>query len=74
MKLCSEIVTFQLCLKYASKQILVKIWCLKYKKMFETLIISRSQGIYWHAHKTDPLTSIQQTLCVCGEGGGVKTA
>ena len=31
----------QLCLKYASEQILVKIWCLKHKKVFKTLIISR---------------------------------
>ena len=32
----------QLCFKYAFDQMLVKIWCLKYQKLFKTLIISRS--------------------------------
>ena len=69
-KLCSEIVTFyfflrqflQLCFKYAFKQILVENWCLKYKKIFKTLIISRFQGMYWRAHKTATLTAIQHTV------------
>jgi hypothetical protein len=46
----------------ASEQILVKIWCLKYKKIFKTLIISRFQGTYCCAHKTATLTSIQHTV------------
>ena len=52
--------------KYASEVILVKIWCQKYQKTFKTLIRTRLQGMYWHAHKTATLTSIQHTV---GEGG-----
>ena len=40
---------------------LVGIWCLKYQKLFKTLIMSRFQGMYWHAHKIATLTSIQHT-------------
>ena len=48
----------QLFYRYASEQILVKIWCLKYQKLFKTLIISRFQGMYCLSHKTATLTSI----------------
>ena len=65
----------QQCFKFASEQILVGIWCLKYQKLFKTIIRSRFQGMYWRAHKTATLTSFQrtvppsgfsnQTLCIC---------
>ena len=69
-KLSSEIILFyffqrqflHLHFKYASELILVKIWCLKYQKLFKTLIRSRFQGMYWRAHKTANLTSIQHTV------------
>ena len=37
----------QLCLKYASEPILVKIWCLKYQNLLKTFIRIRFLGIYW---------------------------
>ena len=49
----------QKCCKYASEQVLVGIWCLKHQKLFKTLIRIRFQGMYWCAHKTATLTSIQ---------------
>ena len=52
----------QLYFKCASEQILVKVWCLKYQKLFKTMIRSGFQGIYWCAHKTATLTSIQFTV------------
>ena len=51
----------QYCYKYASEQVLVGIWCLKYQKLFKTLIRSRFQGMYWCAHKTATLISNQHT-------------
>ena len=36
--------------------------CLKYQKLFKTLIKSRFQGMYRCAHKTATLTSIQHTM------------
>ena len=71
-KLCSEIINFhsfqrqflQLCFKYASEQILVKIQCLKYQKLFKILFKSIFQGMYYRADKTDTLTSIQHTVWV----------
>ena len=59
---------FQLCFKHASEQILVKVWCLKYQKLFKTMTGSRFQGMYWCVHKTSPLTLFQRTVCV---GGGL---
>ena len=50
------------CHKYASEQDLVEIWCLKYQKLFKTLIRSRFQGMYRCAHKTATLTLIQHTV------------
>ena len=41
---------------------LVKIWCLKYQKLFKTLIISIFHGMHWREHKTATLTSIQHTV------------
>ena len=35
---------------------------MKYQKLFKTLIRSRFQGMYWCAHKTTTLTSIQHTV------------
>merc|ERR1712051_513710 len=40
----------------------VGIWCLKYQKLSKTLIRSRFHGMYWCAHKTATLTSIQHTV------------
>ena len=37
-------------------------WHLKNQKLFKTLIRSRFQGMYWYAHKTATLTSIQHTV------------
>ena len=51
----------RLCFNYAPEHILVKIWCLK-QKLFKTLLISRIQAMYWRAHKTATLTSIQHTV------------
>ena len=81
-KLCSEIINFhsfqrqflQLCFKYASEQILVKIQCLKYQKLFKILFKSIFQGMYYRADKTDTLTSIQHTVCVWGGGGQIMFA
>ena len=50
------------CYKDAFEQVPVGIWCLKYQKLFKTLIRSRFQGMYWCAHKTATLTSIQHTV------------
>ena len=69
-KLSSEIVLFyffrrqflQFCFKHASEWIIVKIRCSKYQKLFKTLIRSRFQDMYWCAHKTVTLTSIQHTV------------
>ena len=55
--------------KNTSEQIQVEIWCLKYQKWLNTLIKNKFQGMYWCAHKTATLTSIQNTV---GGGGGVK--
>jgi hypothetical protein len=52
----------QLCFKYASEQLQVKIWCYNCQKLFKTLITSRFQGMYCCAHKTATLTSIQHTV------------
>ena len=38
------------------------IWFLKYQKLSKTLIRSRFYGMYWCAHKTATLTSIQHTV------------
>ena len=35
---------------------------MKYQKLFKTLNRSRFQGMYWCAHKTATLTSIQHTV------------
>ena len=35
---------------------------MKYQKLSKTLITSRFHGIYWCAHKTATLTSIQHTV------------
>ena len=35
---------------------------MKYQKLFKTLNRSRLQGMYWCAHKTATLTSIQHTV------------
>jgi hypothetical protein len=45
------------------KQTLVKIWGLKYQKLFKPLIISIFQGIYYLAHKTLPLVQIGLSKC-----------
>ena len=66
-KLSSEIIVFyffhrqflRLCFKYTFEQILVEILCLEYQKLFKTLPRSRIQAMYWRAHKTATLTSIQ---------------
>ena len=52
----------QLCFKYASKQIIVKIGCSKYQKLFKTLIINIFQNMYCCAHKTATLKPIQHTV------------
>ena len=51
----------QLCFKYASEQIMVKIQCSKYQKLFKTLIRNIFQDMYCRAHKTATLTPIQHT-------------
>ena len=70
MKLSSEIGIFcffqrqflQLCFKYASEQIIVKIGCSKYQTLFKTLIRNIFQDMYCHAQKTATLTPIQHTV------------
>jgi hypothetical protein len=52
----------QLCFKYASEQIIVKIQCSKYQKLFKTLIRNIFQDMYCHAHKTATLAPIQHTV------------
>ena len=52
----------QLCFKYASKQIKVKIGCSKYQKLFKTLIINIFQNMYCCTHKTATLKPIQHTV------------
>ena len=52
----------QLCFKYASEQIIVKIGCSKYQTLFKTLIRNIFQGMYCRAHKTATLTPIQHTV------------
>ena len=49
----------QLCFKYASEQIIVKIGCSKYQTLFKLLIRNIFQGMYCRAHKTATLTPIQ---------------
>ena len=49
-----------------SELVPVGIWCLKYQKLFKTLIRSWFQRMHWCAHKTATLTSIQHTAL----GGG----
>ena len=41
---------------------MVKIQCSKYQKLFKTLIRNIFQDMYCRAHKTDTLTSIQNTV------------
>ena len=57
----------QLCFKHASEQILVNVWCLKYQKLFKTMMRSRFQDMYLRAHKTALLNFIS-THC---EGVGI---
>ena len=47
---------------YASEQIIVKIECSKYQKLFKTLITNIFQDIFCHAHKTATLTPIYHTV------------
>ena len=54
-----------LCFKYASEQVIVKIRCSKYQKIFKTLIRNIFQEMDYCAHKSATLTSIQHTV---GEG------
>ena len=69
-KLSSEIVLFyfferqflQLCFKYVSQLIIVKVRCSKYQKLFKNLIGSIFQDLYCRAHKTATLTPIQHTV------------
>ena len=49
----------QVCSKYASEQIIVKIECSKHQKLFKTMITNIFQDIYCRAHKTATLTPIQ---------------
>ena len=70
MKFSSENVLFyffqrqflQLCSKYASEQIIVKIECSKHQKLFKTMITNIFQDIYCRAHKTATLTPIQHIV------------
>ena len=55
----------QLCFKYASEQIVVKIQCSKYQKLFKTLIRNIFQDMYCCAHKTATLTPIQHIVPPC---------
>ena len=72
-KLFSEIIVFyfcqrqffQLCLKYASEQVLVGIWCLKYQKLFKTLITSRFQGMYVLLCTQNRHLNSNSTHCAC---------
>ena len=69
-KLSSDIVLFyffqrqflQLCFKYASAKVIVKIGCSKYQKLFKTLIRYIFHDINCCARETATLTPIQHTV------------